>query len=423
MKYTMYLALLLVVVFGLYFFLNKESNSDSYVSPNSSKGILLYKESGLVYIKNKGEETITPVGSDSIEIKNQTEVITGSSSRASVLLPDNSMISLSENTSIIINYSTYGTSVFQSLGQTYHRVQKLVTGKSYEVQTPNTLAAVRGTKFSILYDGSTKKTKIAVTENLVAVSRIKKIEGVSTTTLESPVLVGAGNAANVNEYKVGETKKESQVEIVTIGESPDISSWINENKSVDVKFDEFKPDLEKGNVEVFREKIDKVLKDKKKTHEKTENDIRLSTTSELINNSTEQEQIKTEETKPITEQVIEQDRTTETMLTEEIKPVEVIRTTTTYKKYPSEEEFFTAFDDLLIKYFYIDNEEEICQITLSPENKTREILGLAEANGKTFNTTNMLNLATKIKNYCSLGSDAKDRAMLQSEFESVMPSF
>lgn len=423
MKYTMYLALLLVVVFGLYFFLNKESNSDSYVSPNSSKGIILYKESGLVYIKNKGEETITPVGSDSIEIKNQTEVITGSSSRASVLLPDNSMISLSENTSIIINYSSYGTSVFQSLGQTYHRVQKLVTGKSYEVQTPNTLAAVRGTKFSILYDGSTKKTKIAVTENLVAVSRIKKTEGVSTTTLESPVLVGAGNAANVNEYKVGETKKESQVEIVTIIESPDISSWINENKSVDVKFDEFKPDLEKGNVEVFREKIDKVLKDKKKTHEKTENDIRLSTTSEFINNSTEQEQIKTEETKPITEQVIEQDRTTETVLTEETKPIEAVRTTTTYKKYPSEEEFFTVFDDLMIKYFYIDNEEEICQITLSPENKTREILGLAEANGKTFNTTNMLNLATKIKNYCSLGSDAKDRAMLQSEFESVMPSF
>lgn len=420
MKYTIYLGLLLVVIFGFYFYFNKDTKSDSYVSPKSSKGIILYKEKGDVYIKNKGEEVVTPVGVNSLEIKNQSEIITGSSSRASVLLPDNSMISLSENTSITINYGEYGTSVFQSLGQTYHRVQKLVTGKSYEVQTPSTLAAVRGTKFAILYDGATKKTKIAVTENLVAVSRIKKIAGVSTTTLESPVLVGEGNAANVNEYKAGETKKESQVEIVSISDSPEVSSWVNENKTVDVKFDEFKNDLEKGDVETFREKVDQILDNNDTKKDIAEKKVEEFKKDEVIDTK-KTEDLKKEEVKTDTEKRIEE----ETKPKEEVKKPEVVKPVTTgnIKKYASEEDFLTAFDDLLIKYFYIDDEEEVCEITLSPEGKTRESLGLAEANGKTFNTTNILNLATKIKNYCALGSDAKDRAILQSEFEAVMPSF
>lgn len=426
MKPIVYLGLLIVLIFGIYFYLNNKSSNNTYVSPKTSKGIILYKEKGIVYTKNKGESELIPVGANSIEIKNQTEVTTGSSSRASVLLPDNSLISLSENTVVTINYSDYGTSVFQSLGQTYHRVQKLVTGKSYEVQTPSTLAAVRGTKFAILYDGATKKTKVAVTENLVAVSRVKKVDGVSTTTVESPILVGEGNVANVNEYKSGESKKDGQVEITSIKESNDVTNWVNENKTTDKKFDELKQELEKGNVDSFREKVDEVLdvKVEKSESEKVNEKVTENKVEDIRKDDVKKtDEIKKEEIKPDTETK----KTEETKPKEDIKNIDakpvVTKPLITIKKYASEEDFITAFDDLLIKYFYIDDDEEVCSITVSPDAKVKEILGLAEANGKTFNTERIFVLANKIKNYCSLGSDAKDRAILQSEFEAVMPSF
>ncbi len=422
MKYAIYLGALILIVFGVYYYFNKDSKNDTYVSTKTSKSIILYKEKGQVFIKNKGEQDIIPVGANSIEINNLTEVTTASSSRASVLLPDNSMISLSENTVITINYNEYGTSVFQSLGQTYHRVQKLVTGKSYEVQTPSTLAAVRGTKFAILYDGATKKTKVAVTEKLVAVSRIKKVEGSSTSTLESPILVGEGNTANVNEYKTGESKKDAQVEIIPNKEEKDVSSWIEENRPTDFKFNEFKDDLDKGNVEIFREKLDQVIREKEKTKEEDtpkineeEKDVELKT--EIVEDiKKETEDVKT---------TIEENVPPQVTPKEEVKKIETTNTVTNtvYKKYYNEEAFITAFDDLLIKYFYIDDDEDVCEVLLSPENKVKEIVGLGQANGKTFPSDGLLKLAVKIKDYCSIGSNARDRAILQSEFEAVMPSF
>ena len=397
MKYAIYLGLLLVLIFGIYSYLNKESNSNTYVSPKSSKGIILYKEKGDVYIKNKGEDIVQPVGASSIEINNQTEVTTGSSSRASILLPDNSLISLSENTVITINYGEYGTSVFQSLGQTYHRVQKLVTGKSYEVQTPSTLAAVRGTKFAILYDGATKKTKVAVTENTVAVSRVKKVEGVATSTPESPILVGQGNTANVTEYKVGENKKESHVEIVSNNEDSVVKSWIEENKPVDVKFDEFKADLEKGNTDSFRENVDKVLEKSEpvieNTDKKADNEVETKKTDES------KPDIKTDEVKA----EVEKKKTEEVKPKEEVQKVETKSVVSSViKKYNSDEEFTTVFDDLLIKYFYIDDEESICEVDVPPETKAKETLALAQANGHDFDITKLLNLAIKVKNYCAI---------------------
>ena len=156
MKTFIYLCLTVLLIGGVWFYFNKsnvsDSNSSQAVTNLSPEDIILYKESGLVSIKEPLDSVIKPVTEKSIVIKNKTVVTTGTSSRASVLLPDNSIVSLSANTEITINYTASSTNIFQSLGSTYHRVQTLIAGKSYEVQTPSTLAAVRGTKFAVIFD-------------------------------------------------------------------------------------------------------------------------------------------------------------------------------------------------------------------------------------------------------------------------------
>lgn len=397
----------MMIIIGVFYYEQNQKNTNNedvskQQEDTGEKAIVLYKETGNVFIKNNNDNSTTTVETDSLEIKNLTEVITGTNSSASVILPDNSVISLSENTDIVINYSDKNTAIFQSLGKTYHRVQQLLTGKTYEVRTPTTLAAVRGTKFAVSFDGVKRKTQIAVTEHKVNVYRIKQIEptasSTATTTIEAPVAVEEGNIANVIEYKKDENKRENHIEVLSIKNDPEISTWVNKNKKIDIKFDELKSNLKnKIDSDTFR----KELKDEFKAE-------KLNIKEEIKN--------------------IEK----ETQINEDLKKIDTpIKTetptisSTSTKKYLSEEEFSTVFDDFLIKYFYVDDQNVICGIDITPSSKIKQASDLASVNGRTLglvDSNNLFNLATKIKDYCSRDKNPDDRTKLQQEFENSIPS-
>lgn len=87
------------------------------------------------------------------------KIKTGLASKASIIFYDSSIIRLTENTEIKIkSLSSKGgqidVGVEQESGRTWNRVLSLTGKTNYEVETPNTVATVRGTAFGIdLRDG------------------------------------------------------------------------------------------------------------------------------------------------------------------------------------------------------------------------------------------------------------------------------
>lgn len=185
--------LALIIIVGGYMLFTKSSEG-SYTKKEDSAPvatIMLYKESGFVTWKKVGDAEYQRVTVDELSLPNNVYIKTVEG-RGYVVLPDNSSIALSTSTEILINYEPKRVSIEQLLGTTYHRVEALVTGASYEVKTAGTLASVRGTKFSVSYDNKKKKTRVAVTSHKVDIAPLDDIKAEATSTpktLEEGMLV------------------------------------------------------------------------------------------------------------------------------------------------------------------------------------------------------------------------------------------
>lgn len=179
------LGLIVAAALFLVFTLKTPENNDPLVKGYTEDGMIgLYREFGEVFYTGVGQTEAkldANLTNTLIEPGTQIRTLEGS---AYVLFPDNSMLSIDKNTTIVIEYSKEKVSILQTLGNTYHRVKTLESGQQYEVRTPGTLAAVRGTKFAVLLDGKTKKAKVKVTESKV---NVKKLD--STKPLKDAPLV------------------------------------------------------------------------------------------------------------------------------------------------------------------------------------------------------------------------------------------
>ncbi|MFZ2152391.1 MAG: FecR family protein [Minisyncoccia bacterium] len=164
----------LAVALALFFvFTSKKGEEMKNIENNESPAetITLYRESGDVFYVDGGAEKKLDDSRSSVTIHTGAQVRTLEGS-AYVLFPDNSMMSIDKNTALTINYSQDSVSILQTLGNTYHRVKTLISGQQYEVRTPGTLAAVRGTSFAVSLDSKTKKTNVKVTESKVSVKKL-----------------------------------------------------------------------------------------------------------------------------------------------------------------------------------------------------------------------------------------------------------
>lgn len=183
------IALLGVLVAGALFFVftsKTGSNGEPIENGFTDKDMItLYWESGEVFFTNKGvQEAKLDKDSSSAVIQTGSQVRTVEGS-AYVLFPDNSMMSIDKNTIVTIEYSKEKVSILQTLGNTYHRVKTLESGQQYEVRTPGTLAAVRGTTFAVLFDNKTKKSNVKVIESKVSVKKLDSTKPLK----EAPVVL------------------------------------------------------------------------------------------------------------------------------------------------------------------------------------------------------------------------------------------
>jgi hypothetical protein len=111
-------------------------------------------------------------------------------------------------------------------------------GNTYEVRTPNTLAAIRGTKFAVIYDPIRKKTFLVVTEHNVEVTQTKE----NGAVIKAPVIVQEGSLAEVKsststtEIGTNTSKEEGSVIIRTTEEVSEVALFIDENKTIDKEY-------------------------------------------------------------------------------------------------------------------------------------------------------------------------------------------
>lgn len=167
---------------------------------NAGPSVLLVKESGFVTYKLPDSSDLLTMEQDEVNIPTGTTVKTGADTLAHVVFPDNSLMSLSKDTEVVINFEEKKTKILQLFGNTWHRVEKVLQGSSYEVETPNTLATVRGTEFNVgILNG---ETELYVMESTVEATKIVKENGVSVAketkkvTKDQHVLVSSPESTN-----------------------------------------------------------------------------------------------------------------------------------------------------------------------------------------------------------------------------------
>lgn len=149
----------------------KEEISNDDPKPQPEKEVYetfsLFREEGdegIITYKKPEDEDFLELTENQIELPNDTTIKT-EDGYAHVIYPDNSMMSIDKDTEVTIHFDEKNITIQQIIGNTWHRLQKLAEGQSYDVTTSNALATVRGTKWGVYaQDGL---SQFLVTENQI----------------------------------------------------------------------------------------------------------------------------------------------------------------------------------------------------------------------------------------------------------------
>jgi len=154
-------------------------------SPKTVKAQLLINE-GSVQV-NHGNGWVNAV--DEMKLSTKDKVRTLENSKATIIFFESDVIRLDANTELSLDQITpKNVKLNQSSGTTWSKINKLAGIQKYEVETPNTVATVRGTAFEIeisngdsdiavgdgIVDALDKNTKEQTSLNLFEAARFEK---------------------------------------------------------------------------------------------------------------------------------------------------------------------------------------------------------------------------------------------------------
>ena len=160
--------LILVIGAGVYYFLK----------PEKTVAATLYITQGIVEIL---ENEQWKVALDGQEVSVGDNVRTGSDGKANIIFYDSSVIRLDPNSEIIIegldsSKDSVSISLKQKIGQTWVKALKLSGVETrLDIETPTTVATIRGTSFGILINE--QGTDVVVAEGVVEVQSYKTENG------------------------------------------------------------------------------------------------------------------------------------------------------------------------------------------------------------------------------------------------------
>jgi hypothetical protein len=158
-------------------------------------------------------------------------VRTGTDGDAVVIFFGASALRLGPNTEIRLSeILANATSVEQISGQTWSRILKVSGIEKYEIETPTTVATVRGTGFAVVVSGN--DTDVTVGEGAVNVGSIRKeiVQGVATRVVLAEVSVSANQTVEIKASTLEQPLVVRRVE--------HIDAWVAKNIGEDVTFRE-----------------------------------------------------------------------------------------------------------------------------------------------------------------------------------------
>ncbi len=134
---------------------------------SSTEEATLHVESGSVQVFRSNSWVS---GTEGMQLKENDRIKTGDG-EASVILYESIIIALEKNTEISLKQlSESNPSVKVESGSTWHKFTKLTGVEGYDVETPTTVATVRGTEFEVDYFPELDESQILVGEGTVDVS-------------------------------------------------------------------------------------------------------------------------------------------------------------------------------------------------------------------------------------------------------------
>ncbi|MEN9337911.1 MAG: FecR protein, partial [Candidatus Parcubacteria bacterium] len=370
------------------------------VSVNNNDPILLYVDEGDVSYKLPGETSFIKATTSPREIETGTYVYTGVG-EATVLFPNNSSVALDTYTELLVKYDEQHVSLFQTLGTTYHRVEALVTGATYEVETPGTLAAVRGTKFAVKYDKKKKETKVSVTEHTVRVSRFDET---STSTQERTELetkdIQEGTTVQVHASTTATST--SAFTTVQTKEDEEMNSWVEKNTIRDAEERQIKETI--SNKEQIREALKDILIQRE--------DARDVLIQDINKEDIPSREIPKEQVVPVREvkKTVDDTSITKPQVSTTTKPVVKL----------DEEVFFDKFTTMFVNYLYLDEKDTPCSLSLGADERVKFLTSFATQSGYPFTSTTLLSFAQEVDRYCK-AKDPNLKAKLQSRFDAEFP--
>jgi hypothetical protein len=393
------IAIVTVIIVG-YSFLYK----DKGVNPTSGGSTaFLYVEEGDVSYKMAHMTSFAKATTSPVQIGSYTQVHTGLG-KAVVILPNNSTVELDKYTELTVNYDAGDISLIQTLGTTYHRVEAMITGTTYQVRTPGTLAAVRGTKFAVEYEKQTKTTKVAVTEHQVLVSKLKENGDATGDALDS-VFVNEGKTVRV--HATAQSTSTARFDVVGTETDIDMETFVEQSEKNEARIEEIKKEIapiKGGTDREIEETLSNIRKGIDMPPQSREAPKDGAPTAPVQPKKTTEFKTDTKETKPAI--IPLRDAATPT----EIVPVKKI----------DEEAFFDVFNNMFATYFYLDDKDATCNLSVTPNERVRIVSSYASESGYPISSTTLSSFAVALQAYCDR-KDAVVKASLQARFDAEYP--
>lgn len=409
----------------------EETHFNVATSTPQAESIYIYREYGDISFKNKAASTFTSVTDTKMTIANFATVKTGNG-RGYVIFPDNSSIALSTSTEIQISYEPTKISIMQLLGSTYHRVTSLATGNKYEVRTPNTLAAIRGTKLAVIYNPNLKKTYIAVTEHQVEVTPTKE----DGTLSNAPVMVQERSLADIQSStstpKIGTSTLMSSVKMVmrSNDDVKEIKIFIDENKIIDKAYDKTPLEMRK---EFLEKLINSLQKESLQTPPSGENSsLKIESRIDILNRVIKQitSTIKTPTSVTPQASVPVTTAGTNTLTPVKVQPVtpitigetkKLVELPTNVEEFtPEQEDFINSFYITYERYFLVDDPQAYCKRlgTITPKDMVASLLAISNKAGFIMpKQAELSSFATDLVSACADGSIQNKATTFKTRFD------
>ena len=234
MKKIFLASAVLLIVAALFFFLKKEQNDPIVIDVETLPLVMV--DSGTARLK---KETIDRVILSGERIEVPFTLITEAGSLVRIQFPDKSEIRVRENSTLLIDAGSYvkesgelKVHVKLSIGRIWSNIIGLVTPESsWEVETSNVVATVRGTAFDVEArpDGSTLITGSEHTVELTLINPETGLRNDNQKTLlgeDEFVIIDNSDTADAT-APFPEKEKQSEV--------PTDDSWIKNNENQDLE--------------------------------------------------------------------------------------------------------------------------------------------------------------------------------------------